>query len=130
MNSTTGQVSNPFFARVWTVMSAHETEALTRLRRENLAGLSGRVLEVGAGTGTNFALYPDTVGQVVAVEPEASLLVHARSAAAAAPVPVSVTGEPIEALTDPGPFDAVVCSLVLVHRRRRRMALCGSSFRA
>ena len=113
MNSTTGQVSNPFFARVWTVLSAHETEALTRLRKENLAGLSGRVLEVGAGTGTNFALYPDTVGQVVAVEPEASLLVHARTAAATAPVPVRVTGESIEALTDPGPFDAVVCSLVL-----------------
>ena len=83
------------------------------MRRENLAGLSGRVLEVGAGTGTNFALYPDTVGQVVAVEPEASLLVHARTAAATAPVPVRVTGETIEALTDPGPFDAVVCSLVL-----------------
>ena len=113
MNPTTGQVSNPFFARVWTVLSAHETEALTRLRRENLAGLSGRVLEVGAGTGTNFAHYPDTVGQVVAVEPEASLLVHARTAARSAPVPVSVTGEPIEALADPGPFDAAVCSLVL-----------------
>lgn len=112
MNSTQ-QVSNPFFARVWTVMSAHETEALTRLRRENLAGLSGRVLEVGAGTGTNFAHYPDTVEQVLAVEPEAALLVHARSAAEAAPVPVRVTGETIENLSDPGPFDAVVCSLVL-----------------
>jgi SAM-dependent methyltransferase len=113
VNSTTGQVSNPFFARVWTVLAAHETEPLTRLRRENLAALSGRVLEVGAGTGTNFAHYPDTVRQVVAVEPEASLLVHARAAAEAAPVPVSVTGESIEALADPGPFDAVVCSLVL-----------------
>ncbi|MDA4084198.1 hypothetical protein MHAS44199_00750 [Mycolicibacterium hassiacum DSM 44199] len=48
-------------------MAAHETEAIRRLRRENLAGLSGRVLEVGAGTGTNFAFYPDTVTEVVAV---------------------------------------------------------------
>ena len=63
-----GVVSNPFFARIWTVMSAHETEALTRLRRENLDGLSGRVLEVGAGTGTNFAHYPPTVAEVLAVE--------------------------------------------------------------
>ena len=31
---------------------------LRELRRENLAGLSGRVLEVGAGTGSNFAHYP------------------------------------------------------------------------
>lgn len=36
------------------------------LRVENLAGLSGRVLEVSAGTGTNFALYPDSVTEVVA----------------------------------------------------------------
>ena len=113
MTSATGQVRNPFFSRVWTVMSAHETDALTRLRQENLAELAGRVLEVGAGTGTNFAHYPDSVEEVVAVEPEASLLAHARRAAAAAPVPVRVRGETIEALSDTGPFDAVVCSLVL-----------------
>ena len=107
------QVSHPFFARLWTVMSAHETEALTELRRENLDALSGRVLEVGAGTGTNFAHYPTTVEQVVAVEPEALLAEHARRAAAAAPVPVSVTGQTVESLTDTAPFDAVVCSLVL-----------------
>ena len=69
-------VSNPFFARVWALMSAHETEALTRLRQDNLDALSGRVLEVGAGTGTNFAHYPSTVAEVVAVEPEALLAEH------------------------------------------------------
>jgi len=108
-------VSNPFFARVWTVMSAHETEQLTRSRRENLAGLSGRVLEVGAGTGTNFAHYPATVTEVLAVEPEAALFDHAHAAAETAPVPVSVRREPVEALADSAeqPFDAVVCSLVL-----------------
>lgn len=110
---TESEVSNPFFARVWTLMSAHETELLTGLRRENLAGLSGRVLEIGAGTGTNFAHYPATVDQVIAVEPEELLLEHARKAAAAAPVPVTVTGQTAESLTDVEPFDAVVCSLVL-----------------
>jgi SAM-dependent methyltransferase len=83
------------------------------LRRENLAGLSGRVLEVGAGTGTNFAYYPATVDQVVAVEPEPYLLVHARDAAAAAAVPVSVKAQTVEMFSDAQPFDAVVCSLVL-----------------
>lgn len=106
-------VDNPFFARLWTAMSAREPEVLTRLRRENLAGLTGRVLEVGAGTGTNFALYPDTVEQVVAIEPEARLAVTARAAAAAASVPVDVTGETIEGMAETAPFDAVVCSLVL-----------------
>ena len=106
-------VDNPFFARLWTAMSAHEPEAMTRLRRENLSGLTGRVLEVGAGTGTNFALYPDTVTSVVAIEPETRLASVARTVAADAPVPVEVTGEAVEAMAESAPFDAVVCSLVL-----------------
>jgi SAM-dependent methyltransferase len=106
-------VHNPFFARLWTVMSTREPEAMTQLRRENLAGLRGRVLEVGAGTGTNFALYPETVTHVVAVEPEARLAGHARAAAEGAPVAVTVREETVEALSDGQPFDAVVCSLVL-----------------
>ena len=108
---------HPFFARLWTVMSAHESDLMRKLRRENLAGLSGRVLEVGAGTGTNFAFYPDDVRQVVALEPEVRLAPVAREAAAVAPVPVTVIESTIEALPESGavagPFDAVVCSLVL-----------------
>ncbi|MGV0717517.1 class I SAM-dependent methyltransferase [Mycolicibacterium sp. XJ662] len=108
-------VDNPFFARLWMFMSSHETEAIQRLRRENLAGLAGRVLEVGAGTGTNFEFYPDTVTEVVAVEPERRLAEQAQRAAAAAPVPVTVTADTVEhyASTGAEPFDAVVCSLVL-----------------
>ena len=34
-------VDNPFFARLWTAMSAREPESLRRLRRENLADLQG-----------------------------------------------------------------------------------------
>ena len=64
------KIENPFFARIWPVVVTHETEAVRALRRENLAGLSGRVLEMGAGIGTNFANYPTAVQQVIAVEPE------------------------------------------------------------
>lgn len=110
MSST---VDNPFFARMWTVMARHEPESVKRLRRENLAGLTGRVLEVGAGTGTNFELYPDTVTEVVAVEPERRLAVLAQQAAAAAAVPVTVSTETVEDFAAREPFDAVVCSLVL-----------------
>ena len=35
-------VDNPLFARIWTTMAGHETEAVRRLRRENLGGLTGR----------------------------------------------------------------------------------------
>ncbi len=106
-------LDHPFFARMWKVMSAHETPLLRRLRSENLAGLSGRVLEVGAGTGTNFAFYPKTVEEVVALEPETRLAPIAREAASGAPVPVRVVESTIEALPGGDRFDAVVCSLVL-----------------
>jgi SAM-dependent methyltransferase len=109
-------VDNPFFARLWTFLSRHETKAIQRLRRENLAGLSGRVLEVGAGTGTNFAFYPSTVSEVVAVEPERRLAALAREAAETAAAPVTVSTDTVEqfaASSGGEPFDAVVCSLVL-----------------
>ena len=107
------RVDNPFFARIWTFMSAHEPDLMRKLRRENLAGLSGRVLEVGAGTGSNFVLYPATVEEVVAIEPEPRLNRIAARTAATAPVPVTVTDRAVEDLEPGAPFDAVVCSLVL-----------------
>lgn len=110
---TDARVSNPFFARLWTVISAHEPESLRQLRRENLAGLTGRVLEVGAGTGSNFVHYPTTVEEVIAVEPEPRLNPIARRTAETAPVPVTVMDRTVEELEPGAPFDAVVCSLVL-----------------
>ncbi|OBK13869.1 class I SAM-dependent methyltransferase [Mycobacterium asiaticum] len=131
------KVENPFFARVWPVVAAHEAESVRALRRENLAGLSGRVLEIGAGSGTNFAYYPDTVTQVVAVEPEPRLVAKARAAAAAAPIPVEVTSVAVEEFSDQDAFDVVVCSLVLcsVHdqvavlRRLRELLRPGGELR-
>jgi SAM-dependent methyltransferase len=113
MPMSNNRVDNPFFARVWTILSAHEPESLRKLRGENLAGLSGRVLEVGAGTGSNFVLYPTSVEEVVAIEPEPRLNAIAGRTAATAPVPVTVTDRTVEELQPGAPFDAVVCSLVL-----------------
>jgi SAM-dependent methyltransferase len=98
---------------VWPVAVNHEALSVRRLREENLAGLTGRVLEVGAGIGTNFDLYPDSVEQVIAIEPEPRLAARARAAAAAAPVPVQVIGATAEGFRCDELFDAVVCSLVL-----------------
>lgn len=116
-------LDNPLFARIWTFMSSHETDWLRDRRRENLAGLSGRVLEVGAGTGSNFAFYPDAVTEVVAVEPESQLREAAVAAAAAAPVPITVVASTVEALDPAEPFDAIVCSLVLCSVERPEAVL-------
>ena len=129
MNATAyaqSPVNHPFFARIWPVVATHEAKAVQALRRENLAGLSGRVLEVGAGVGTNFAWYPETVERVVATEPEPRLRARAAVAAANATVPVTVTGETMEQFSldiHAQPFDAVVCSLVLCSVRDPDTAL-------
>jgi protein-L-isoaspartate O-methyltransferase len=106
-------VDNPFFALMWSKMSAREPESIRKLRRANLVGLTGRVLEVGAGTGTNFEFYPSTVSEVVAIEPERRLAVIARQAAERAVVPITVTTDTVEEFDAGEPFDYVVCSLVL-----------------
>ena len=83
-------------------------------RRELLEGLAGRVLEVGAGNGLNFAQYPLEVTEVVAVEPEPYLRGLADEAALVAPVPVRVVTGVADALpVADGEFDAAVVSLVL-----------------
>ena len=87
---TAAVVHHPLFARLWSVMSRHEPAEIGRHRDEPLAGLSGRVLEVGAGAGSNFAHYPATVDEVVAVEPEPYLRERARDAAGRADVRIDV----------------------------------------
>jgi len=83
-------------------------------RDRALAGLSGRVIEVGAGNGLNFGHYPGTVTEVLAVEPEDRLRALAEEAAATAPVPVRVVAGHADALpAQDATFDAAVASLVL-----------------
>jgi SAM-dependent methyltransferase len=108
-------VKNPLFARFFSWCGGRNEERGNReLRRELLAGLSGRVLEVGAGTGLNFPHYPASVRAVVAVEPEPYLRGRAVQAAAAAPVPVLVAdGTAAELPAADGAFDAIVVSGLL-----------------
>jgi ubiquinone/menaquinone biosynthesis C-methylase UbiE len=83
-------------------------------RRRLLAGLTGQVLEVGAGNGLNFPHYPVTVTEVLAIEPEPYLRHRALTAARQAPVPIRVVDGTAESLPAPGgAVDAVVASLVL-----------------
>lgn len=115
---------HPLFARFFDRFSRLMERELGPVRDRLLAGLDGRVLELGAGNGINFAHYPSTVTEVVAVEPEPYLRARAERAAAAAPMPVRVQpGLAGELELDPGSFDAAVCSLVLCSVPDQRAAL-------
>ncbi|MFF3332591.1 class I SAM-dependent methyltransferase [Streptomyces sp. NPDC002888] len=109
-------VHHPLFARYYARASAAaETRiGLGAVRDRLLAGLSGRVLEIGAGNGLNFRHYPRAVSEVVAIEPERLLRKLALDAARRAEVPVDVVPGAAEALpVKSEAFDAVVFSLVL-----------------
>lgn len=105
---------HPLFARFYARSSPLLERAFARHRATLLDGLSGRVIEVGAGNGLNFAHYPDKVTEVIAVEPEPHLRSIAETAARRTTVPITV----LDGLADllpaaDGSCDAAVASLVL-----------------
>src|SRR5215211_1110803 len=86
-------------------------------RRRAPEGATGRVVELGCAEGVNFPLYPTTVQEVVAVEPEPRFRDGARSPAADAPVPVRVEPGTADALPlEDTSADVVLASLVLCTR--------------
>ena len=121
----TTKVHHPIFARMYERMAAaFEAKGAAEHRDQLLANVAGRVIEVGAGTGLNFEHYPKTVTEVVAVEPESRLREVARTAAAHAPVPVTVVNATADELpAEDASFDAGVASLVLCSVPNQQRAL-------
>jgi ubiquinone/menaquinone biosynthesis C-methylase UbiE len=109
------EFQHPRFARMYERISVESERRGTAEHRDRvLAGLSGHVIEIGAGNGLNFPHYPDTVAEVVAVEPDDHLRGLAEEAAKEATVAVRVIAGHSTALpVAEGEFDAVVASLVL-----------------
>ena len=119
------EIHHPLFARLYARQSVQaEGKGIADQRARMLAGVHGRVIEVGAGNGLNFALYPSAVSEVVAVEPEPYLRERAETAAGDAGVPVSVVAGVAEQLPVPDEtFDVGVASLVLCSVSEPRLAL-------
>ncbi|MFI1071114.1 class I SAM-dependent methyltransferase [Streptomyces puniciscabiei] len=119
-------VHHPLFARCYARYSVRaETRlGLAGIRERMLAGLAGRVIEIGAGNGLNFSHYPGTVAEVVAIEPEPLLRKLALESALRCGVPVDVVPGAAEALpVKSEAFDAAVLSLVLCSVRDVARAL-------
>jgi ubiquinone/menaquinone biosynthesis C-methylase UbiE len=97
-------IYDPFMRRT-------EAACLVAWRRELLSSLSGRVLEIGAGTGANVPLYPGAVVSLVLAEPDPHMLARLR---ARAPAHAELLSSPCEDLPLPdASFDAVVATLLL-----------------
>jgi ubiquinone/menaquinone biosynthesis C-methylase UbiE len=110
--------ARPMFARCLARSAAiAERKGADVYRRRLLADLTGRVIEVGAGSGVHFRHYPATVDEVLAVEPEPNLRAMAEAAAATAPVAVRVVSGMAEELPAPdasmdaGVSAALLCSV-------------------
>lgn len=108
-------LQHPRFARAYArAVEGMNRRGGTEHRRDLLSSLHGRVIEIGAGDGSAFALYPATVTEVLAVEPDDYLRALATEKAVSAPVPVTVAAGAAEAIPAPdASADAVVTSLVL-----------------
>ena len=90
------------------------TGDVMRLRGQAVEGLSGRVLEIGFGSGLNAELYPAEVDAVDAVEPSdvGWRLSEAHRRAARVPVQrVGLDGQRLEA--DDASYDAVLSTFTL-----------------
>jgi SAM-dependent methyltransferase len=108
------EVEHPLFARIAAFLASREGDVERDYRRETLAGLSGRVIEIGSGSGPNFPYYPDAVTELVSVEPEPNLRAKAIEAAHASGRPITVVDAVADRLPfEDGRFDAAVAVLVL-----------------
>lgn len=126
MAGTQEAVNHPCFARLYGRISAQaDDRGGAQHRHTLLEGLTGRVVEVGAGNGRNFSHYPEQVTEVVAVEPEQHLRKLAVEAAGRGPVPIRVVdGVASRLAAADGSFDAGVASLVLCSVPDQTQALC------
>ena len=105
---------HPLFARFYERVSLWANEIGGEEHRiELIEEATGRVLELGSGNGLNFEHYRPPAN-VIALEPEPTMLRLSAGRAAHAPVPVTLIRGVGENLPFAGAaFDTVVCSLVL-----------------
>jgi SAM-dependent methyltransferase len=98
------------FARYLERREQRKPDLLAREHRRGLlAGLRGRVLELGCGDGRAFELYPPEVESVAAIEPDPTARVIASERAREAALRIDVFDGDAEALpAEDGAFDAAV----------------------
>jgi ubiquinone/menaquinone biosynthesis C-methylase UbiE len=106
-----GRVFATFYDRA---LAGSERAGLAERRHDLLSKASGRVLEIGAGTGLNLRHYPDSVDEIVFTEPEEPMARRLERKLAESGHAGQVARAPAETLPfEDNRFDTVVCTLVL-----------------
>lgn len=110
-NATWGRGFAALYDRAF---EATEEAGLREMRREVLAGASGRTIDLGAGTGANLGLYPEAVTELVLTEPDPHMLKQLRTKVGEKGVAAEVTDASAEGLPfADGSFDTAIFTLVL-----------------
>ncbi len=109
-----GEQGHKWFAAIYDrMMASAERSFMKHVRREIAGEATGRVLEVGAGTGANFAYYQGGA-EVVATEPDPFMLQRARERVQAAGRPIELKQAPADQLPfEDASFDTVISTLVM-----------------
>jgi ubiquinone/menaquinone biosynthesis C-methylase UbiE len=104
-----------FFAAIYDkLMEGPEKAALRGYREALLGAVSGRVLEIGGGTGANLAFYGGAVEELVITEPEEPMARRLELKLAGHSLPARVVRAPAEELPfESQTFDFAVSTLVL-----------------
>jgi ubiquinone/menaquinone biosynthesis C-methylase UbiE len=105
--------SRLFAARYDSMAKGPEEAGLLTLREQLLSGVSGRVVEIGAGTGRNLAFYGDGV-ELTLTEPDSHMARKLEQRIAEHGRPVELVQASAEDLPfEDGQFDVAVSTLVL-----------------
>lgn len=91
-------------------IKATEEAGLREMRAELVAGARGRVVELGAGTGANVELYPDSIGELILVEPDPHMIKQLRGKVAASGRVATIVEAPAERL----PLESASCDTAVV----------------
>jgi len=91
------------------IMAPAERSFMKEARRHAAGGATGRVLEIGCGTGANFPYYSDAATEIVATEPDPFMLERAKPKAVKATRPLTIEQAAAEDLPfEDASFDTVV----------------------
>jgi ubiquinone/menaquinone biosynthesis C-methylase UbiE len=111
----------------WLIDLSMRQSQLTPYRSRVVSAASGRVLEIGIGSGLNLPFYGNSVSQIIGIEPSAKLLRMARAASREISMPLDLIEGTAETIPiDDRSIDTVVttwtmCSIPLLEDALRQM---------